>query len=252
MKPLIAKIKPATGFAGLVHTGLVLLLPLAMFLLVRIQPANFVQLALSLVLLSKWRMFAMRPRFWPAIIRANAVDIMVGVSFVVFIAHATSASMQFLLAVLYAVWLLVIKPATGTLSVSVQAMLGQLAGLMALFLAWTAGPLWGLIFVTGVICYISARHYFDSFDEQYAKLLAYLWAYFGAALLWLLGHWLLYYGIVAQPTIILSAIGYGLAMLYFFDHTGKLNVTLQRQFLFVMLAVVIIILAFSDWGDKVV
>lgn len=252
MKPLIAKIKPASGYSNLVHIGLVLLLPLAMFLLVRIQPANFVQLALSLVLLSKWRMFAMRPRFWPAIIRANAVDIMVGVSFVVFIAYASSVSMQFLLAMLYAVWLLVVKPATGTLSISVQAMLGQLAGLMALFLAWTAGPLWGLIAITGIICYVSARHYFDSFDEPYARLLAYLWAYFGAALLWLLGHWLLYYGIVAQPTIILSVIGYGLAMLYFFDHTGKLNATLQRQFFFVMFAAVVIILALSDWGDKVV
>lgn len=252
MKPLVAKIKPATGFANLAHLGLVILLPLVLFLLVRIQQANFVQLALSLVLLSKWRMFAVRPRFWPAIIRANAVDIMVGVSFVIFIAHSTSASIQFLFAALYAVWLLVIKPATGTVYISAQAMIGQLAGLMALFLAWSTGPLWGLIFITGLICYLSARHYFDTFDEPYAKLLSYLWAYFGAALLWLLGHWLLFYGVVAQPTVLLSGIGYGLAMLYYFDHKGKLNVVLQRQFIFIMLAVVIIILAFSDWGDKVV
>ena len=249
MKPLVAKIKPATGFANLLHLGLVMLLPLVVFVLVANQ---FVQLALSVILLSKWRMFAVRPRFWPAMVRANAIDIMVGVSIVVFMAHTLSTSLQFVFAVLYGVWLLAIKPSNNGLLVSLQAMIGQLCGLMALFIAWSAGPLWGLIFVTALICYVSARHYFDSFDEPYARLLAYLWAYFGAALLWLLGHWLLFYGIVAQPVVLLSAIGYGLAALYYFDHTGKLNSSLQRQFIFIMLAVVIIILSFSDWGDKVV
>jgi hypothetical protein len=249
MKPLVAKIKPAAGYSNLIHLGLVTLLPLVVFVLVANQ---FVQLALSVILLSKWRMFAVRPRFWPAIIRANAVDIMVGVSFVIFMVHAGSLSIQFFFAVLYGVWLLALKPASGTLFVSAQAMVGQLCGLTALFLAWSAGPLYGLIFVTGVICYVSARHYFDSFDEPYGKLLAYLWAYFGAALLWLLGHWLLFYGLVAQPTVLLSVIGYGLAALYYFDHSGRLNQAVRRQFVFIMLAVVIIILAFSDWVDKVV
>jgi hypothetical protein len=249
MKPLVAKIKPATGFANLLHFFLVMLLPLVLFVLAANQ---FTQLALSIVLLSKWRMLAVRPRFWPAMIRANAVDLLVGISIVVFMAHTLSTSLQFLFAVLYGVWLLAIKPSHNTFIVSLQAMIGQLCGLMALFIAWQAGPLWGLIFVTAIICYVSARHFFDSFDEPYGKLLAYLWAYFGAALLWLLGHWLLFYGIVAQPVVLLSAIGYGLAVLYYFDHTGKLNSSLQKQFILVMLAVVIIILSFSDWGDKVV
>jgi len=249
MKPLIAKIKPATGYANLVHLGLVILLPIVVYILVANQ---FVQLALSVILLSKWRMFAVRPRFWPTIIRANAVDIMVGISIVIFMSHATSISIQLLMALLYGFWLLVIKPRNSTLFISAQAMIGQLFGLMALFMAWSSGPLYGLIIVTGVICYISARHYFDNFGEPYAKLLAGIWAYFGAALMWLLGHWLLFYGLVAQPTVILSTIGYGLALLYYFDHSDKLNEALRRQFLFIMLAIVLIILSFSDWGDKVV
>ena len=73
-------------------------------------------------------MFAVRPRFWPAIIRANAVDIMVGLSAVLFMANSTSGYLQLLWAVLYAVWLLVIKPATGTFMVATQAMVGQLCG----------------------------------------------------------------------------------------------------------------------------
>lgn len=249
MKPLVARIKPATGFSNLVHLGLVLLLPIVVFILVVNQ---FSQLALAVILLSKWRMFAVRPRFWPTIIRANAVDIIVGISIVVFISHATSLTAQLIVVLLYGVWLLVIKPRNSTLYISAQAMMGQLFGLMALFMSWSSGPLYGLIALTGIICYVSARHYFDNFDEPYSKLLAYIWAYFGAALMWLLGHWLLFYGLVAQPTILLSTIGYGLAMLYYFDHSDKLNVSLRRQFLFIMLAIVIIILSFSDWGDKVV
>jgi hypothetical protein len=251
MKLVMDKLKPARGFSYILHLGLVLLLPLTTLVFVRLQ-GGFVQLALSLVLLSKWRMFAVRPRFWPAIIRANAVDIMVGLSAVLFMANSTSGYLQLLWAILYAIWLLAIKPATGTFMVATQAMVGQLCGLMALFLVWSAGPLYGLIFIAGIICYVTARHFFDEFDEPYAKLLSYLWAYFGAALVWVLGHWLLYYGIIAQPTLILSLIGYGLAVLYYFDHTNRLNAGLRRQFLFIMIAGLIVILAFSDWVNKVV
>jgi hypothetical protein len=248
MKPLVAKIKPSKGFSHVLHLTLVVLLPIMVFVLVRVE---FVQLAFSVVLLSKWRMLAVRPRFWPANIRANSVDIMVGLSIVVFMSHTDSAMLQLVFAALYAVWLLVIKPASNMVMISAQAFVGQLCGLMALFLAWSAGPLYGLVLLTGIICYVSARHYFDSFDEPYAKLLAYIWGYFGAALIWLLGHWLLFYGVVSQPTVILSTVGYGLAALYYFDHTGKLSVSLRRQFIFIMLAILVVILAFSDWGDKV-
>jgi len=248
-RPLVAKLKPVGWFAYFLHLVLLVLLPLAVFVLVRL---SFVQLALSIILLSKWRMFAVRPRFWPAIIRANAVDIIVGISILLFMTHAGTQWWQLIWAVLYGVWLLVIKPASSTLMVSAQAMIGQLCGLMALFIAWANGPLYGLVFTAGLICYLAARHYFDSFDEPYAKMVSYLWGYFGTALVWLLGHWLLFYGLIAQPTLILSALGYALAVLYYFDHAGRLNASIKRQFVFVMAAVIIVILTFSDWGDKVV
>lgn len=251
MRLLVAKIKPAHGFSHFLHFGLVLMLPLAVLVLVRLQ-GGFVGIALGLVLLSKWRMLAVRPRFWPAIVRANSVDIMIGLSMVLFMANAQNGLLQLLLAGLYAVWLLVIKPASDTFMVAAQAMIGQLCGLMALFLVWSGAPLYGLIVLAGVICYVSAHHFFDSFDEPYAKLLSYLWAYFGAALVWILGHWLLLYGFVAQPTLILSMIGYGLAVLYYFDHNNRLSVGLRRQFLFIIVAGILVVLAFSDWSDKVV
>ena len=250
MRPLVAKIKPANGFAYVLHMSMLLLLPIAVFVLVRIQ---FTQLALSIILLSKWRMFAVRPRFWPAMIRANAVDIIVGVSILLFMTHAGTQWWQLGWAVLYGVWLILIKPASNMFMVSTQAMVAQLCGLSALYLAWSGAPLYGLVLITGLICYLAARHFFDSFDEPYAKMVAYLWGYFGAALAWLLGHWLLFYhSLIAQPTLILSTLGYGLAVLYYFDHEGKLSTGLKRQFIFIMIAILVVILTFSDWGDKVV
>src|SRR5438046_6679628 len=130
MRALITKIKPASGFSRLAHVGLNILLALLVFILVRI---DFIQLALLVILLSKWRMFVVRPRFWPANIRANAVDIIVGVSLLIFMIHAEGQWMQLTWTAAYAFWLLVIKPASGSMMVSVQAMVGLLFGLVALF-----------------------------------------------------------------------------------------------------------------------
>jgi len=251
MKPLVAKLKPASGISYFLHLGLLVLLPIVVFVLVRTQ---FVQLALIIVLLSKWRMLAVRPRFWVAMIRANAVDIIVGLSIVIFMSHAGTTWLQLLWAGLYGVWLVYIKPASGIFMTSVQAMIGQLCGLSAVYLTWPSAPLAGLLLATGGVCYLAAHHFFDSFDEAYTKLLSFLWAYFGAALAWLLGHWLLFYahGIIAQPTLILSVLGYGLATMYYFDHSERLSPTLRRQFVFIIVAIMFVILTFSDWGDKVV
>jgi hypothetical protein len=249
MRPLITKIKPANGFSKVVHLVFNALLPLVVFAFVR---TDFTQLALATILLSKWRMFAVRPRFWIANIRANAVDIIVGISFLLFMVNSSSQLLQLVWTLLYILWLVVLKPASSTLMISLQALVALLAGLMALFISWGDGPLYGLVLITGLICYLSAHHFFDSFDEPYARLLSYMWGYFGAAVVWVLGHWLLYYGIVAQPVLLLLAIGVGLATLYYLDHHDRLSKMLKRQFIFIMVAIVLIVLIFSDWGNKIV
>ena len=249
MRPILAKIKPASGFAQTLHWGLVALLPIMVFVLVRI---DFMQLAIIMILLSKWRMFAVRPRYWLANIRANSVDIIVGISILIFMLQTTSASLQLALAILYGAWLFLIKPQTSSLMVSVQAGIGQFLGLMALFLSWTAAPLYVLVLAAGVICYLAARHYFDSFDEPYSKFLSYLWGYFGAALTWVLGHWLLFYGVIAQPTLLLLVLGYGLGSLYYLDHHNRLTSLLKKEFILIMVVIVLVVLAFSHWGNKIV
>jgi len=252
MEIILRRLKPAKGFSSIFHNSLLAALPLIIFILVRLNDNEFTQLALILVVLSKWRMFAVRPRFWLANIRANSIDLMVGLSIVLFMTHSYSAIIQFAWAVAYGLWLIYLKPATSSLMISLQAGIGQLCALSALFLVWADGPLYGLTLMTGLICYLSARHFYDAFEEGYSRLYSYLWGYFGAGLAWLFSHWLLFYGAFAQPTVILAAIGYGVACIYYFEHIGKLNKSLKRQFVFLMVAIVLIILIFSDWGSKIV
>lgn len=249
MRPLLHKLTPSRGFSHSFYFVYNALLPLLVFLLVR---TNFVQLALSLILLSKWRMFAVRPRFWVANIRANAIDMIVGVSVLAFMTAMGTEWLQLVWALLWAGWLIGIKPKGDTLLVSLQALIGFVAGLMAVFLVWDHAPLYVLVTAVGLVCFFAAHHFFYSFDEPYMRMLSYFWAYFGAAVAWILGHWLLFYGPVAQPTLLLVSLGFGLGTLYYLDHFDRLSLNIRRQIVFIMVAVLLVVLTFSDWGDKIV
>lgn len=249
MRPILTKLRPKNGISYFLHLGLVLVLPAAVFVLIQL---NFVQLALSIVVLSKWRMFAVRPRFWPANIRANSVDLMVGLSIVLFMAQSGSTMVELIWVALYAIWLVAVKPASGIPMITVQAFIAQLAALSALFLTWADAPIFALTLLSGTVCYLSARHFLDAYDEPYARMLSLVWGYFGAAMAWLLSHWMLFYGGLAQVTLLLCTLGYGMAVLYYLDHNDRLSKGARRQFVFIMLAIVLVVLAFSDWGDKVI
>jgi hypothetical protein len=252
MDDVLRRLKPTRGFSSLAHNALQVALPLIIFALVRLNQDQFTQLAIALVVLSKWRMFAVRPRFWLANIRANSIDLIVGVSVVIFMLHSSTALVQFAWAIAYGIWLIYLKPANGSLMISIQACIGQLAGLSALYLLWPNGPIYGLTLLTGLICFLAARHFFDSFDESYSRLLSYLWGYFGASLAWLLSHWLLYYGVFSQPTILLITISYAISALYYLDHNDKLSKAFKQQLIAFMLVIVVVVIIFSDWGSKVV
>lgn len=249
MKSLVSIIKPKSGFSHVAHLFLTTLLPLLVYIMVRI---DFIPLAAILILLSKWRMFAVRPRYWAANILANAVDITVGLSIVIFMSNSTSGPAQLLWAILYGVWLLLIKPGSSIPKVSVQACLAQACGLSAVFLSSGDAPLLVLVAASWLICFISARHFFTSFEEPYASLYANFWGYTGAALAWILGHWLLFYGVIAQPVVLLTVVGFGLAALYYLDQTERLSPVWRRQFIVMMLAIIAVVLVFSDWGDQTI
>lgn len=241
--------KSKGGYAGVVHILLTAILPLAIYILVRL---NFGWVAILLVLLSKWRMFAVKSRHWPANIRANAVDIFVGISIVIFMLSTDVQSIQLFWSLVYAGWLLVIKPQSSPLWVGTQALLAQMLSLVAIFYYWSEASTTLLVFLTWIVAYLCARHFLAAFDESMGRATAYAWAFFASTIAWLSGHWLIFYGPIAQPALLLSVLGYGLAAMYYLRHTDRLTNNIRLQFIVVMTMVVLFLIILSEWNDKTI
>src|SRR5581483_7922875 len=199
------KIKPIRGFAHLIHLVFSISLPVLAYILVRIE---FVPLAILLILLSKWRIFAVRPRYWLANIISNGIDLLVGISLVLFMSSTSVQWWQLFWMALYMAWLVWLKPKSDVLSVSAQSMIGQLLGLSVLYLKFGDASIGLLMLGTWAVTYISARHFLTSFEEPRVSLIANIWAYFAASLAFVLGHWLLFYGSISQILVFLTTIGY--------------------------------------------
>lgn len=246
---LRSRIKPARGFSHTIHVGLLTLLPILAYVLVRI---NFVSIAILLVLVSKWRIVAVRPRYWMANTIANGIDTLVGITLVIFMSNTSVTWWQLFWMVAYIGWLTWLKARSDVLSVSAQAMVGQLLGLAVLYLKFGDASMVGLVAGTWAVTYLAARHFLTSFEEPHTALLAHAWAFFSACLAFVLGHWLLYYGIIAQIIVLLTVIGYSLAALYYLDATERLTSSLQRQMLGIMSAILLIVIVLSDWTGSTV
>jgi len=100
---------------------------------------------------------------------------------------------------------------------------------------------------TWLVAYLSARHFLSSFEERHTALLAHSWAFFSAALAYILGHWLLFYGLVAQIIVILTVVGYCLAALYYLESNDRLTTRLRRQLVGIMIMILVLVVALSDW-----
>jgi hypothetical protein len=182
----------------------------ALFVLVT-PSVDLPYLAYIVVLLSKWRVVAVRPRFWFANLQANFVDFMVGISVVtlMLITVASTPWAAMLLAVLFAVWLLVLKPHTVQRWVLIQAAVGQFLALMALFSLshnFELKPIltdssFLTVVIAWVIGYMTARHALGSFKgEDERPFLSLVWGFIVAELAWLAHHWTIAYPLYAAET----------------------------------------------------
>ncbi len=173
-------------------------------------------IALALFLVSKWRIFAVRPRFWVANLVANMVDILVGVSYVVFLYSMTGSLVaQIVLTVLFVVWLLLIKPRSKYVFVVTQAGVALFLGLTTLSMvayAWNA-----VYFVAAawVIGYMAARHVMNTYDEPYSNLYSLVAGLVTAELGWVSFHWMAAYPIPGISPIRLSQYALFMTLLFF-------------------------------------
>lgn len=249
MKKLLYKLKPESGLSYAVHVALNALLPIIVFMLVRL---DLVIIAAVIVLLAKWRMLAVKPRYWISNIRANAVDIFVGLSSVAFMAGTSKWYTQIAWAALYIVWLVWLKQQSKPIAVAFQALIAQILALVAFYRAFPNSSILINMIVVWLICYVVARHFLSAFNESLTGTISNIWAWFGMIMAWMLGHWAIDYLFLPQVALVLSILGYGLATLYYLHSKSKLTPSLKRQLLGVLTILLLIIIVFSDWQDKTV
>ena len=190
-------------------------------------------LGIILVLISKWRIFAVRPRFWLLNIKSSLVDLIVGSSFVLiaYCAGTTVLPVHIAIAVLYTLWLLILKPRSSDTAVELQS-------LVAVFLGTTAAVMLSASLDSAIITiaaflvgYAGARHVLVQGENNDFPIVTAVCGLISAELAWLAHSWLIVYSfgstgvVVPQLSIILTVFAFVFGRVYrsIIKHDGKLN-----------------------------
>lgn len=173
-------------------------------------------LGVLLVLISKWRMFAVRPRFWLVNIKANLVDLIVGTSFVL-IAYCAGTSflpIHILIAVLYTLWLIILKPRSSDFATKCQALTAVFLGTTAASLLFGSSDSAYLVIVCFILGYAASRHVLIQSNDEDFSLTTLIAGLLSAEIAWLLHSWLIVYSfgdtgiMVPQLSIILTVFSF--------------------------------------------
>lgn len=197
---LLKIVKRRSFLSDLIYN--ILNIALAIALLVIVQTADSTLPAFLVVVLSKWRVLAVRPRFWVANVQANLVDLIVSISVVIFL-YVTQGHLllQIGLTVLYVLWLLVLKPRSKRHLVVLQAGIAAFVGVAALYTVSFAWPVSVVVLLMWVIGYATARHVFSAYEEKGMVLLCLAWGYLIAQVGWVTYHWTIAYSLPAANSL---------------------------------------------------
>lgn len=214
--------------SGIVYSALNIGLVVALFF--SIYVTGSIYLAFALVLLSKWRVLAVRPRYWFANIQANLVDFIVSIGLVVLmflVATSNAPSLevwlvQIFIMVVYAVWLLYIKPRSKRAFVVVQAGMSLFIGMAALAMVSYEWFVSIVVLMAGLIGYSSARHVLSNYEEKFTTLISLAWGLVLAEISWLAYHWSIGYqlpGVTSMllPQVSIIAICFGFVSYQIYD-----------------------------------
>lgn len=179
---------------------------LAITLLVVVLAAQSPLPAFLLVILSKWRILAVRPRFWFKNIQSNLVDVIVGLSVVVLLYGASgSLALQVFISIFFAIWLLFIKPRSKRSFVAFQAGAATFLGVTALFTESYEWPGFVVVLLMWVIGYGTARHVLSHYrHESDTMFFSLIWGLIMAEIGWLGYHWAFAYSLPGLASIDLS------------------------------------------------
>ncbi|MDO4872285.1 MAG: hypothetical protein Q4A27_02560 [bacterium] len=176
-------------------------------------------IAIGLVIISKWRTFAVRPRYWTANVKSNLVDLIFSLGMVVLM-FSTGVEYwlsQAFLVLFFIIWILIIKPRSSELMVKTQSLLAVFFGLTALFSISYAWPTELTVFLAFLIGYATFRHILSNKENQNLELLSLFWGMILAEMVWVLNFLLIGYTlafnsifafIVPQASIIATVVSF--------------------------------------------
>ena len=148
-----------------------------------------------LVIMSKWRVFAVRRRYLWLNIKSNLVDLIVGLSIVLISYYSGSNLMpvHFILMAAYVVWLLVIKPMSSENATLVQSLVAVFLGISATTFMSTSVNSIVCVLLAFVVGYAASRHVLSQTNSKDYTLTTLVCGMIFAEVAWLCDSWAIIY-----------------------------------------------------------
>jgi hypothetical protein len=260
-------VRKRSFISELVYTVLNIGLAIAVLLVIRYTES--VWLAILLVVLSKWRVFAVRPRYWWANLRSNMVDFIVSISIVLHMytinTSALSEPRQLVvlvaLTLVYIGWLLFIKPRSRRVYVAIQAGMAIFLGSAALFTVTYNWPVSIVVLGMWLIGYSAARHILSSYDDEtHALFLSLGWGLVLAEIAWVSYHWAIAYPLPIISSLMLPQVAIVNTLISFlafkvydsFYHHAKVRMNdVLLPLLFTLSVLIVLLIVFNRVGSAI-
>lgn len=250
--------KTSNLISGLFYVLLNALLAVAVVVLVNLFDAPW--LGLAVIAVSKWRIFAVKIRFWWANLVSNLTDILVGISYVLLVYYIGGDQIIYQIgsALLYIIWLLMIKPGTSSLKIMTQSLIAMFLVNLNLSLFGYRWPILVFLMVEMFIAYNIMGHYLKNadFEIKYTRLMSGIWALIMMELAWIYWHWMIGYSFVAgikvsQFAIVSTALTFLTYKVLFYmnqeadQNHRNLQIDLLASIGFVVVLILVMLLFFS-------
>jgi hypothetical protein len=214
-------------------------------------------LGILLVVVSKWRIFAVRKRYLWLNIKSNLVDLIVGLSVVLLSYYAGSALLpiHFVLMVVYVIWLLIIKPMSSESATMAQSLIAVFLGISATTIMSASVHQVLAVFLAFLVGYAASRHVLSQTSDRDYTLTTLVCGLIFAEVAWLCSSWSIMYSFgetgikIPQVAIILTVFA------FVYNYARQAMVRYQNDFrfrniigpvLFGVILVGIIVLFFSN------
>ncbi|MBR3329183.1 hypothetical protein IKG29_01470 [Candidatus Saccharibacteria bacterium] len=179
--------------SNMVHIFLNLLLGVSAVLITVLSASP--ALGILLVLVSKWRVFAVRARYFFTNLKSNLVDIIIGISVVLLAYYAGPEFLpvDFILMALYSIWLIFIKPLSSENATLAQSIITVFLGISAVSIMSANLNAIVVVLLAFLVGYAASRHVLVQGSDKDFTLTTLVCGLIFAEIAWLCQSWAIVY-----------------------------------------------------------